>query len=75
MTVKQENEALTNFLVMLTKEDLFIQNADGRLGKKYAIAEKTENGGINVKCNFMTYSEMNCFFMGVLSVKEQRIIW
>ncbi len=74
MTVKQENEALTNFLLNFTdKENLFIQNADGRIGKKYCIAEKTENGGVNIKSNFMTYNEMNCFFMGILVVKENRI--
>lgn len=74
MKASEENEALTNFLKMVTKdENLVIQNADGRLGKKYAIAEKSDIGTINVKSNFMTYNEMNCFFMGVLAVKENRI--
>jgi hypothetical protein len=73
--VKNENEALTNFLrsAFTKNDDFFIQNADDRIGKKYAIAKKTERGGIDVKTNFMTYNEMNCFFMGMLTIKENRI--
>jgi len=76
MNIKQEVDALTNFLRVIDKEEKYlISKADSRLGKRYAITEKTEIGGINVKSNFMTYSEMNAFFMGILTVKENRIIF
>jgi len=75
LTKQQEIEGLTNFLKNFDKnENYFITpTADGRLGKKYAIAEKLEYGAINTKTNFMTYAEMNCFFMGMITMKENRI--
>jgi len=72
---ERENEALNNFLknCFTDKENIFIQNtADGR-SKKYAIAQQSELGGITTLTKFMTYDEMNCFFMGMLTIKENRI--
>ena len=39
----------------------------------FAIAEKLEYGAIDVKTKFMTYDEMDCFFMGMMVMKENRI--
>lgn len=70
----QQKEALSNFLKVFDKnQKYFIEIADRRIGKKFAISENTENGGINTKSNFMTYDEMNCFFMGMLTITENRI--
>ena len=70
--VKNQNEALTNFLrnCFTKDENYFIQNSDSRLGKKYAIAHKVEKNGntfITNISNFMKYDEMNCFFYGNVS--------
>lgn len=65
MTFNQKKEALQNSLISFRFPDkYFIQNADGRLGHKFAIASNTENGGVMVHTNYMNYDEMNCFFMG-----------
>ena len=72
LSQEEKVNALTKFLSMLTKnENLFIKT-DEIHGKNFAIAEKQEHG-INVKTNFMTYEEMNCYFYGVLAVKENRV--
>lgn len=65
LNFKQKKEGLSNALVSFGfPEKYFIQNSDGRLGQKFAIASNTDNGGVNVHTNFMTYDEMNCFFIG-----------
>ncbi len=75
LTQAQKIEGLTNFLRMVsTNESLYIQPIDGRLGSKFGIANREfVGGGVNVHSNYMTYEEMNCYFMGVLAVKENRV--
>lgn len=65
LTFNNKKEALQNALRSFGfSEKYFIQNADARLGHKFAIATKTETGGINIHSNFMTYDEMNCYLFG-----------
>jgi hypothetical protein len=74
MNLMEKIDALTNFLNNIsTNKSLFIQCSDARLGQKFAIGEKLANGCVNIKSNFMTYEEMNCYFFGVLAVQESRI--
>ena len=64
---------LTNFLRNVsTNENLFIK-PDEIKGNTFAITERKAGNTIDVKSNFMTYEEMNCYFFGVLAVKENRI--
>ncbi|MFZ1496781.1 MAG: hypothetical protein WAS72_06960 [Saprospiraceae bacterium] len=65
MTFNQKKEALSNALVSFDfPKHYFIQNADARLGHRFAIAKNTENGGISCFTGFMTYEEMNAYLMG-----------
>ena len=74
LTIEQQKIALLNFLRLFDPtQKYFITKADGRIGKKFAIAEFAEPGAINIKSNFMTYEEMNCYFMGILAIMENRI--
>jgi len=45
-------------------KDFTLQNADGRLGKRIALAKIGELGRVSIKTDFMTYSEMNMFLLG-----------
>lgn len=66
--------ALTNFLRNVsTNEKLFIFTMNKDKNAIFCIATKTEIGGIDIKTKFMTYEEMNCYFFGVLAVKENRV--
>ena len=65
ISLNRKKEFLSNALISYKfPEKYFIINADGRLGERFAIATKTDNGGINVHTNYMTYDEMNCYFIG-----------
>lgn len=70
---EEKVNALTNFLNTVSKnENLFIHSVNLGKNTRYAVAEKLY-GGVNPKSNFMTYEEMNCYFFGVLAVKENRV--
>lgn len=65
MTAKQQKESLQNTLrTFKLPEKYIIYQADGRLGKKFAIAVETEHGGIDTKTRFYTYQEMNMYLSG-----------
>ena len=72
-----EHEALTNFLKnCFTKdENFFIYVNPMRVKKKYCLAQKSKDFelGYTSKSNFMTYDEMNCFFMGMLAITDNRV--
>lgn len=64
LTFKEKKEALENSLVSLGLDKKYsIEPSDARLGQRFAIAVKTENS-VNIKTEFMTYDEMNCFING-----------
>lgn len=71
----RESEALGNFLrnCFTTNENFLIHPVSDGRAKKYAIAKRADMGGIIPLTKFMSYDEMNCFFMGMLTVKENRI--
>ena len=74
LTISQQIKSLTNFLKLVSKnEELFIYHVNLGKNTKFAVAEKLELGGVNAKSNFMTYDEMNCYFMGVLAAQENRV--
>ena len=71
LSTAEKKEALNSFLKSITKNDeLFIYSI---ANTRFTIAIMQNDGGIDVKCDFMTYDEMRCFFLGVLAIKENRI--
>ena len=65
MTVNQKKDALSNALRNYKFADkYFIQLADARMGHKFAIGSRTEATSLQIHTNFMTYEEMNAYFMG-----------
>jgi len=65
LTVTQKVEALNNALQHYSfPEKYFIQQADGRIGHKFAIASKPEERSLHIHTSYMTYEEMNSFFIG-----------
>ena len=74
LSQEEKVNALTNFLRNVsTNEELFIYSVNLGKNTKFCVAEKSEPSGVNPKSNFMTYEEMNCYFFGVLAVKENRV--
>ena len=73
--IEKQKESLTNFLrnVFTKDEDYFIQNSDGRMGKRFALARKTSSGAYEVLSNFMKYEEMNCYFFGMKLMKDNQV--
>ena len=65
MNVQQQKEALQNSLKHYKFDPKYIVfPSDGRLGKKWAIAEEIEHGGISTLTRFMTYDEFNSYMKG-----------
>jgi hypothetical protein len=65
LTFKREKEGLENALKHYGFDDnYFILPIDGRLGLKYAIASKTEFGGLQTHTNYMTYDAFNAYLFG-----------
>lgn len=66
ISLKHKIEALENSLITFKfNPKYFIHTSDVRCGQKFAIAERSEPfGSLRVHTNYMTYEEMNCFFMG-----------
>lgn len=65
MTFNQKKEALSNALISFGfPKHYFIQNGDARIGHRFAIAKNGDAGGLSCFTDFMTYEEMNCYFMG-----------
>lgn len=64
MTVSQKHEALTNALRSFKFADkYFIENADRRVGHKFAIAY-VKYGALYTVTGYMTYEEMNAYLRG-----------
>jgi len=70
---EEKVNALTNFLNTVSKNEKLFIMPDQIHGKTFAIAEHMTGGTQSVKSNFMTYEEMNCYFFGVLAVKQNRV--
>lgn len=73
LSISQKTEALNNSLASFKfPQKYFISLADARLGQRFAISEKTENGGLSIHSNYMTYDEMNCYLMGYEAGRNNR---
>ena len=65
LTAVEKKEALENALRSFGFDEKYcIQQADGRIGQKFAIAEKNENGGISTYTDYKTFEELNNYLMG-----------
>lgn len=73
LSQEEKVNALTNFLRNVSKNEKLFITTDEIKGKTFAIAENLTGRTLSVKSNFMTYEEMNCYFFGVLAVKENRV--
>lgn len=74
LTYKQKKEALTNALENYKfNSKYFIQQSDQRLGQKFAIASETD-GALYIHTNYMSYDEINCFFVGYNTALNSALI-
>ena len=73
MTTTTKKESLTNFLRNLDKSQKYFIKTDEVTGKRFAIAEFGEPGSVNIKCDFMTFEQMNAYLFGIAAVKNNSI--
>ena len=73
MNQSQKKESLTSLLRVSDKNLNYFIATDQITGKRFAIAEFGEPGSVNIKSNFMTFKEMECFLFGVNAVKNGTI--
>lgn len=74
MNQSQKKESLTNLLRVSDNSKKYFITTDQITGKRFAFAEFGEPGSVNIKSNFMTFKEMECFLFGVNAVKNNTII-
>lgn len=73
MTTDEQINALANYLRVCTEnKTLFIRVANKNKKAKFFIAEPTLYG-VKPITTVMTYDEMNCYFNGVMAVKNNKI--
>lgn len=70
MTQSEKKQSLTNLLSVTSGSKKHFITTDQITGKRFAIAEFGEPGQVNIKSNFMTFKEMECFLFGVYAVKN-----
>jgi len=73
MNKAQKKEALTKLLRVCDKNENYFIKTDQITGKRFALAEFGKPGEVNIKSNFMTFKEMECFLFGLNSVKNGTI--
>ncbi|QRE03489.1 hypothetical protein [Flavobacterium psychrophilum] len=73
MNQSQKNKSLTNLLRVSDNNQKYFITTDQITGRRFAVAEFGEPGSVNIKSNFMTYKEMECFLFGVNAVKNNTI--
>ena len=74
MNQSQKKDSLTNLLRVSDKNKNYFITTDQITGKRFAVAEFGEPGSVNIKSNFMTFKEMECFLFGVNAVRNNTII-
>lgn len=74
MKALQQKEILNNLLRVSDKNLNYFITRDQITGKRFAVAEFGEPGSVNIKSNFMTFKEMECFLFGVNAVKNNTLI-
>ena len=65
MNFTQKKESLTRLLRVSDKALNYFITTDQITGKRFAVAESREPGSVNIKSNFMTFKEMECYLFGV----------
>lgn len=70
---EQQKTKLQNLLRSFDKEQRYFITTDQITGKRFAVAQFGNPGEVNIKSNFMTFKEMECFLFGVLAVKNKTI--
>jgi hypothetical protein len=73
MDFKSKKESLTKLLRVSDKNQNYFIVTDEITGKRFALAQFGEPGSVNIKSNFMTFKEMECFLFGVNAVKNNTI--
>jgi len=73
MTQSHKKESLTKLLRNFDPQQKYFITTDQVTGKRFAVAEFGEPGHVNIKSNFMTFKEMECFLFGVNAVKNNTI--
>ena len=74
MSKEKKIESLTKFLRMLTEDETLFIKSDEITGIRFALAKKT-GGSYNCISDFMSYKEMDCYFFGMLHVKQYKLIF
>lgn len=65
MTTQNKIEALNNAMKYYKfPKKFFVVISDGRIGNKFAIGSNTDNGGLDVHSNYMSYDEFNAYLFG-----------
>lgn len=73
MTQSEKKGSLTKLLRVSDPKQNYFITTDQITGKRFAVAEFGEPGSVNVKSNFMTFTEMECFLFGVNAVKNNTL--
>lgn len=69
----QKRESLLKLLRVSDKNHCYFITTDEITGKRFAVAEFGEPGTVNIKSNFMTFKEMECYLFGVNAVKNNTL--
>jgi len=73
MNQADKKESLTKMLRVSDPNLKYFITTDQITGKRFAVAEFGEPGSVNIKSDFMTFKEMQCFLFGVNAVKNNTI--
>lgn len=73
MNFTQKKETLTKLLRVSDKNLNYFITMDQITGKRFAISEFGEPGSVNIKSNFMTFKEMECFLFGINAIKNNTL--
>jgi len=73
MNQSDKKESLTKMLRVSDPNLKYFITTDQITGKRFAVAEFGEPGSVNIKSDFMTFKEMQCFLFGVNAVKNNTI--
>lgn len=71
MNSTQKKESLTKLLRISDKNQKYFIDKDQITGKRFALAEFGEPGQVNIKSNYMTFKEMECFLFGVNATRNE----
>lgn len=73
MNFKSKKESLTSMLRCSDPNLNYFITTDQVTGKRFAVAEFGEPGSVNIKSDFMTFKEMECYLFGVNAVKNNTL--